>query len=226
MSISYVDAGHGGYDPGACGNGRQEKDITLAVSLEVDKHLKRHGVTNYMSRTIDGCPSLTDRTNAANAVNADCLASIHADSSANKNARGFTIYTYGTGSNEINLANCVANRLVEAKLYSVNRGIKQENFHMVRESKMAAILIEMGFISNSEDCDLLVSNISGYAEAIAKGILDYLGIAWIDENNHPYGTRNVIVSGKVTCTSNNADTIQDAVYEGLKGTQDIIIKMI
>lgn len=226
MSKSFIDAGHGGYDPGACGNGKQEKDITLAVSLEVDRHLKRHGVNNYMSRTSDVCPTLTDRTNIANYYDVDCSASIHADSSANKEARGFTIYTYGTGNNEIKLANCISNRLVEAKLYSINRGIKQANFHMVRETKMAAVLIEMAFISNFADSELLANNISGYAVAIAKGILDYLGISWLEENNHPYGTRNVIVSGNVTCTSNSTIDIQNAVYEALKGTQDIIIKMV
>lgn len=69
----FIDPGHGGSDPGAIGNGIQEKDITLKIGAKIRDILtaEYNNVTILMSRTGDSFPSLTDRTNAANAWGAD-----------------------------------------------------------------------------------------------------------------------------------------------------------
>lgn len=226
MAIAKVllDPGHGGNDPGAVGNGLKEKDITLAVCLRAKYHIERHDVEVLMSRTGDTNPTLTQRSNMANSNNVDACASIHVNSASSSLARGVETYTYGKGKNEIALANKVHYAILNRALYSVNRGIKQENFHMVRETKMAAILLEMGFISNDGDANLMNSNIEEFAIAIAQGILEYLGIEY--KEVHPYGTRKVVVANKEVCVSNKTSDILNAVEEGLRGTGKIEITMM
>ena len=176
----FIDPGHGGNDPGASGQGLIEKTVNINVAKRVERHLKRHGVTVIMSRTGDTNPYLTQRSSAANNNNVDASISIHCNA-FNGQAKGIETFTYGTGTNEIRLANCVHNKIITAGLYSANRGIKQGNLHMVRECKMAAILIEMAFIDNVDDSKLLKNKQEEFAVAIAKGILEYVGITWKNE---------------------------------------------
>src|SRR5690625_55482 len=75
--VIYLDAGHGGSDPGAIGNGLQEKDVTLDIALRTKKELEAAGYTVIMSRMTDKYLSLSERTNHANRVNADIFVSIH-----------------------------------------------------------------------------------------------------------------------------------------------------
>src|SRR5690625_1750717 len=75
--VIYLDAGHGGSDPGAIGNGLHEKDVTLDIALRTKKELEAAGYTVIMSRTTDKYLSLSERTNHANRVNADIFVSIH-----------------------------------------------------------------------------------------------------------------------------------------------------
>lgn len=176
----FIDAGHGGTDSGAVGNGLYEKTVNLNVAKRVEYHLKRHGQTVIMSRTGDTNPSLTARSSACNSNNCDVSVSIHANA-FNGTAKGVETYTYGKGVNEIKLAECVHNQILSKKVYTLNRGIKQADFHMVRETKMAAILIEMAFIDNVDDAKLLKNNQEDFAVAITKGILQYFNLQWKDE---------------------------------------------
>ncbi|WP_404988156.1 N-acetylmuramoyl-L-alanine amidase family protein [Clostridium culturomicium] len=177
---AFVDLGHGGNDPGACGNGLRESDIVLAVGLRVKYHLLRHDVEVMLSRESDKTVSLAERTNMANRFGADALASIHCNA-AIETAYGIETYCY-TFKYRV-LADKVHGKLVENKsLYYANRGVKEADFHMLRESNMDAALVEMAFISNARDAQLLRNMQEEYAIAIAQGILDYLGIAWINEN--------------------------------------------
>src|SRR5699024_447870 len=75
--VVYLDAGHGGRDPGAVSNGLQEKDITLDVAKRVEKKLKSLGYVVIMSRTNDNYKTLPKRTNEANKANADIFVSVH-----------------------------------------------------------------------------------------------------------------------------------------------------
>lgn len=177
---AFVDLGHGGNDPGACGNGLRESDIVLAVGLRVKYHLLRHDVEVMLSRESDKTVSLAERTNMANRFGADALASIHCNA-AIETAYGIETYCYQFKYRA--LADKVHGKLIENKsLYYANRGVKQADFHMLRESNMDAALVEMAFISNERDAQLLRNMQEEYAIAIAQGILDYLGIAWVNEN--------------------------------------------
>lgn len=179
MAKIFLDAGHGGNDPGASGNGLLEKNINLVVANRVKYHLQRHGQTVAMSRADDSNPSLSARTNNANNWGADVLVSIHCNA-FNNNAYGVETYCYKLKYRK--LADCLQNRVLANKsLYNFNRGVKEGDLHMVRESSMDAALIEMAFIDNTYDATILKSKQEDFAVAITKGILDYFNIAWKEE---------------------------------------------
>lgn len=173
MQKVFLDYGHGGNDPGAISGGYKEKDFNLAIGKRVKYHLERHNFQVVESREGDTNPSLTERSNKANANNVDVAVSIHCNVFSDSSAQGVEIYTYGQGNREIGLAKAILNQIVKAKLYTKNRGVKQANFHMVREIKTASVLLEMGFISNEEDRTILINKQEELAISIVKGILAF-----------------------------------------------------
>ena len=92
MKKVWIDAGHGGKDAGATGNGLQEKDIVLALSLAVKKRLEAEydGVQVYLSRSSDVFLELAERTKKANAAGADILVSIHCNAGGGAGALSHT----------------------------------------------------------------------------------------------------------------------------------------
>ena len=176
-----LDYGHGGNDPGAVYNGLKEKDINFKVGKKVKDHLERHGIEVIESRTDDTNPSLSERSKKANINNVNASISLHCNASSSHQAKGIETYTYGKGINEIKLANCVHYEIIKAGLYKIDRGIKQGDLHMVREPNMAAILIELGFLDNIEDAKLLNNKSEEFGLEIAKGILKYLNVPYLDE---------------------------------------------
>ena len=156
MPKVFLDYGHGGEDPGAVAGGYKEKDIVLSIGKRVKYHLQRHNFQVVESRSGDTNPSLTERSNKANNNFVDVAVSLHCNSFTDSSAQGVEIYTYGHGNREIGLAKAILNQIIKTKLYTKNRGIKQANFHMVREIKTASVLLEMAFISNAEDRNILL----------------------------------------------------------------------
>lgn len=179
MSIKvWLDAGHGGKDPGAIGNGLQEKNITLPVTLEVGKILERYGITVGYSRKNDVYVSLEDRANKANNFGADIFVSIHCNAFEKPSAHGVETYSHIGSVKGAKLAKSIHDEVIKAKLYTRNRGTKTANFAVLRLTKMPAALIEMAFITNLEDAQLLKTKQKEFATAIAKGILSYFGIKY------------------------------------------------
>ena len=129
-----------------------------------------------MSRTTDTTLSLPARTREANQKKADVLLSIHVNSAANTSAKGYETFHYPGSSKGKALATAVHKEVIDAKIYNSNRGVKSANFHMLRESYMPAALVEFAFISNAQDRVLLTNKKDEFAEALAKGVLNYLGV--------------------------------------------------
>lgn len=177
----YLDAGHGGNDSGAVGARNVfEKNIVLDMCNRIKKILESRNIEVRMSRNNDTFKTLSERTSAANSWGADCLVSIHCNSFKDKNSKGLETFCYKLKYRK--LADCIQNELINDKLYTVNRGVKEGNLHMVRESDMSACLIELGFISNVEDLNLIESKKDEFALAIADGICNYLGVKF---NSNP-----------------------------------------
>lgn len=156
----YVDCGHGGTDSGAVGNGLLEKNLTLEIGQGIANELKFYdGIEVKMSRTTDKTVSLRQRTDEANAWNADYFLSIHINSAESMQANGYEDYIYNGNVNAKTVAfqNVMNDEIFNAiKSHGVsNRGKNRANFHVLRESHMPAILTENLFIRNITDADRL-----------------------------------------------------------------------
>lgn len=185
MKKVYIDAGHGGTDSGAIGvKNVLEKNIVLEVAKRVASKLRNCSIEVKLSRTDDTFKTLNYRSSDANNWKADCFVSMHCNS-ANKSAKGLETFCYKFKYRK--LADCVHTEMVNAKLYTLNRGVKEGNYHVIRETNMSACLVELGFIDNTEDIKLLENKQEEFATAIAKGICKFLGVAY-KETSKPSST--------------------------------------
>lgn len=181
MKKLYLDLGHGGQDSGAVGvNNVLEKDVVLSVGKKVEDKLKRCGIDVRLSRSTDVFKTLDYRTNDANNWGADAFISIHCNS-FNKSAKGLETYCYKLKYRA--MADVIHSEIKNAGLYTVDRGVKEKNLHVVRESTMDACLVELGFIDNVEDIQLLLNKQDEFATAIVKGICKYLGVKYVESNH-------------------------------------------
>src|SRR5699024_3614824 len=147
----YLDVGHGGSDPGATGNGLKEKDLNLQISKKINSLLKSYdGITVKMSRSTDKTLSLRQRTNEANSWGADLLLSIHINAGGGTGFESF-IYNGTVSSNTSKYRDTIHNEIMKQLKSVRDRGKKRANFHMLRESKMPALLTENMFIDTKND---------------------------------------------------------------------------
>ncbi|MDY0393324.1 N-acetylmuramoyl-L-alanine amidase [Virgibacillus halophilus] len=180
MKKIFIDPGHGGSDPGANANGMKEKDLTLAIALKLRQILENEytGHSLKFSRTSDVDRSLRQRTNDANAWNADYLLSIHINAGG---GTGFESYiyngSYGSKAETNRLRTLIHDQVVLASGFR-DRGKKEDNFHMLRESAMPAVLTENGFIDGG-DANNLKQNafLEKVARGHAKGLAAALGLS-------------------------------------------------
>lgn len=185
MKKVFLDAGHGGKDPGSSGNGLIEKHIALPVALKTGEILKRHNVDVSYSRTTDTFIELSNRANRANVINSDIFLSLHTNAFSDINAQGLETYSHTGSTNGKILATNIHNAIVEDKLYTKNRGTKTANFAVLKNTKMPAVLVELGFITNVEDATILRNKQNELAESVARGILNHLGIKCQDDIKKP-----------------------------------------
>ena len=172
-----VDAGHGGKDSGAVGNGLLEKDIVLNIAKILKVQLLEKGFNICMTRENDTFIELKDRCIIANKAKADIFVSIHCNSAENKSAYGFEIYHSQGSIQGQKLSTDIKLSINENKeIIRTDRGIKTANFTVLTGTNMPAVLVETAFISNIEDSKILKAKQSEFATAICKGICTYFGI--------------------------------------------------
>lgn len=169
-----LDAGHGGTDPGAQRGNYNEKDITLSVVKYLSGLLQARGVDVILTRSDDTFISLAQRVDLTNKSNPDAFVSVHVnamESSADIN--GLETY-YQTEQSE-ELAGSIHKNLLETLQIS-DRNIRKAKFYVINRTEVPSVLAEIGFISNQDEREKLVS--SDYqkqvAEGLAKGIILYL----------------------------------------------------
>ncbi len=172
-----VDAGHGGKDSGAVGNGLLEKDIVLNIAKILKVQLLEKGFNICMTRENDTFIELKDRCIIANKAKADIFVSIHCNSAENKSAYGFEIYhSQGSIQGQKLSADIKLSINENKEIIRTDRGIKTANFTVLTGTNMPAVLVETAFISNIEDSKILKAKQSEFATAICKGICTYFGI--------------------------------------------------
>ena len=173
MAKWLIDPGHGGVDPGATYNNREEADDVLKLALKVGDLLKLNNENVYYTRTTDDTVSLSERSSKENAGNYDYFVSIHRNAYQPEVAKGVETHIYAKGGIAEALATKVNNEIV--KVGFVDRGVKISNFHVLRETISPAILIEVGFIDNSMDNSIFDSKFDSIVKAIVAGCLAQIG---------------------------------------------------
>lgn len=170
-----LDAGHGGRDPGAVYNGRQEKDDALALTLAVGEILQERGVDVLYTRTTDIYESPYQKAMEANAAGVDFFISIHRNSYPTDNAvSGVESLVYDRSGIKLEMAENINDQL--ESIGFVNLGVKERpGLVVLRRTKMPAVLVEVGFINSDTDNQLFDDNFDDIALAIAEGILETLG---------------------------------------------------
>jgi N-acetylmuramoyl-L-alanine amidase len=177
-----LDPGHGGSDSGACGNGLQEKDITLIVALKVRDYLQAVGYDVAMTRETDkdvgyaddsAAVELQARCDISNNYGADVFVSIHNNSAESDQASGTETFYFAGSTNGQKLAQCIDNQLVGIGL--IDRGIKDDSLYVTGYTDAIAALAELAFISNADDAAKLGDSEwqDKFARAVARGITDY-----------------------------------------------------
>lgn len=172
-----IDAGHGGSDPGASGNGLVEKNITLDVATRLEKYLTDGGYKVVMTRNNDTYISLDERVNYAVKQGADIFISIHVNSNTGNSANGTESYYYNGGNHATEskqLATFMQKRLIN-ELDTTNRGVKTNTYRVLKTNTIPATLVELAFITNSEDAKKLGSATyrDKAAHALYLGVIDY-----------------------------------------------------
>ena len=173
-----VDPGHGGLDPGAIGiGGIRETDIVLEVSKQVKKLLSDKGVKVFLTRKNEIELDLPPRVSLANKMDADVFVSIHANASRGKrrDINGLETF-YFRGWRGRLLAKRIQKHILRVSPGSPDRGVKQGRFYVIKNTKMPAVLVEIGFLTGRLDARRLekAAHRKRIAYAISKGILEYL----------------------------------------------------
>ena len=173
-----IDPGHGGPDPGAIGiGGLKESEVVLDVSKRVKKLLTEKGVKVRMTRNNEVNLDLPPRVSIANRTDADIFVSIHANASRGKrrDINGLETFYY-TGWRGRLLAKKIQKQILKVSPGSPDRGVRQGRFFVIKNTKMPAVLVEIGFLTGRLDARRLEKSIhrKRIAYAITKGILEYL----------------------------------------------------
>ncbi|MBE3587050.1 MAG: N-acetylmuramoyl-L-alanine amidase [Thermoanaerobacteraceae bacterium] len=182
-----VDAGHGGEDPGAIGNGLQEKNITLKLARRLADMLSAKGAKPLLTRSDDSTVGLYDRPQMANQAGADLFVSIHINANTDARVRGTATYILSPAGGgdparreeSRKLAEKIQANLVK-NLGLEDDGVREANFAVLRESTMPAVLVEVAFITNPDEANLLKDDsfLEKACVAIFQGIVDYLTERW------------------------------------------------
>lgn len=175
-NILVIDAGHGGNDTGTRNNKLNEKDLTLDISQKIlslfDNDFDRGNIKVYATRLCDKKVSLSERVKIANDVG-DLFVSVHINSSpSNPDANGTEVF-YCEQNNRANknfcsrdLANVMLKNLLD-ELKSFNRGVKSNDFYVIKNTEIPAVLCEIGFITNQDEFNKLSSNEYRFKTALA-----------------------------------------------------------
>ncbi|MFA5424719.1 MAG: N-acetylmuramoyl-L-alanine amidase [Phycisphaerae bacterium] len=169
-----IDPGHGGKDPGAISvKGFYEKTVNLSVARKLADRLRKRGLNVILTRNSDVFVELEQRAAIANQRKADLFVSIHADSSLTRTEKGYSVYV----AKQASYGSQKVARAIAAQLHTLSpdgNGIKQADYRVLVKTKMPAVLVEMGYISNHGEAALISTDAfqNRIADAISAGICE------------------------------------------------------
>lgn len=175
-----IDAGHGGQDPGATNGDFKEKDLALEIALDLNKTIKTSlpQIETILTRTDDTFLSLAQRCKIANENDCDIFISIHLNSATNKEANGAETLVYKNVGAAEKLAQLIQKNF-STNLQIKDRGVKERpELAVLNGTKMPAMLLEVGFISNNIELDKLKNKAYQHkiSVEIVRALQKYLGV--------------------------------------------------
>ena len=180
--VLVLDAGHGGSDSGASGNGNLEKTMTLRIVTEAKKYFdKDTRFQVYYTRTGDQTLTLENRYTLANNVNADIFISVHINSYKSTSTGTETLYSRDRNAltqkgniSSLELASAMQQAACVATGFT-NRGlVNRPNLQVLKYTNMPACLIEYGFISNRTECISMNANMANYGKALYQSVVNFM----------------------------------------------------
>lgn len=166
-----LDAGHGGANPGATYQGREEATDALNLVLAIGPILEANGIQVFYTRTTDVYETPRQKADEANAAGADYFVSIHRNSSPYPNQySGVESLVYNRYSRAGTLASNINEQLENVGF--INAGVNERtNLVVLNSTDMPAVLVEVGFINTDADNQLFDTRFDQIAQAIADGII-------------------------------------------------------
>lgn len=208
-----LDAGHGYNTPGKRSpDGFQEYEFNRKVASYAKMFLETYqNMTVYLAHSDQEDVPLIERTDAANRLQVDAFVSIHANAYGNtwNDADGIETYVYLT---KPSLAYELAQKIQQYLLAETglrDRGVKTADFHVLRETKMTAVLAECGFMTNQKEESLIRSDAyqRTCADAIVKGIADHYELVKKPAPPPPTVTRLYKVQAGAFADKKNAEAL-------------------
>ena len=166
-----LDAGHDGTTlgavyPDASGTQIYEKDLTLSMVKKLEAILLAQGYNVVLTRDGETAGDLYERSELANAVEADVFVSIHCNSAPTvPTFQGLYTYYHPSSNRGARLAQAIQTPLCQIT-GGIDRGIKDADFVVLRETDMCAVLVEMGFMTNHEELMNLTND--SYQQLLAQ----------------------------------------------------------
>ena len=181
----YIDQGHNPVNPnaGSEGNGFREQDIVYEIGQLTADQLRPYGFDVRLSRPTEATQlgtsngtSLRSRVDDANSWGADYFISLHTNASVIEEASGSEAFVYRRGGEAEALAENILTQLnITTRLR--DRGVvARPGLYVLRKTRMPATLVELGFISNTEDAELMAYSPSLFATGVTNGVLAFLGM--------------------------------------------------
>ncbi len=182
----YIDQGHNPQNPnaGAEGNGLREQDLTYQIGVELanlinsnpllEARLSRPSPDTQLGTS--NASSLAARVNDANSWGADYFISLHANASSASSASGIEGYVYSLDSSAAELSEDIVENLSEATGLRDRGVFARPSLYVLRRTAMPATLIELGYITNTNDAFLMRDNPTLFAQGIYNGILEFLNL--------------------------------------------------
>ena len=182
--VVFLDAGHGGSDPGKVGvNGALEKDINLAIVEKVQEILENEGIATYLTRDSDKrfdgngeefskSLDMKNRVEIVNEIRPELVVSVHQNSYSSEQIKGGQVFYYQSSEESKTYAHIMQEAIREVDKENKRQAKGNDTYYLLKKTEVPTIIVECGFLSNWEEAEKLSQEAyqNDMAKAIAQGI--------------------------------------------------------